>query len=152
MQVDLGEVTSTLAPEVNTAGADEVAITAEVETSAQQDPRTECPEVTGEGLGQSLAQPTSSSAPPSQAEAPRVNPPEIIPPPQPAVRGRSGAGWAKEAEEALRGCSLKEEHRALIGATLEGYRSAEAGLHEVFKNLVAGFEVRLLRIRFALSL
>jgi hypothetical protein len=60
-------------------------------------------------------------------------------------------GWAEEAEEALKGCSLKEEHRALIGTTLEGYRSAEAGLREVFKNLVAGFEVFLSRIRFAFS-
>ena len=53
-------------------------------------------------------------------------------------------GWAEEAEEALKGCSLKEEHRALMGTTLEGYRSAEAGLREVFKSLVAGFEIRLL--------
>ena len=81
-----------------------------------------------------------------------MDPSEVIPPPQPAVRGRTGAGWAEEVEEALKGCSLKEEHRALIGTALEGYRSIEAGLHEVFKNLIAGFEVRLLRIRFALFL
>jgi hypothetical protein len=56
-------------------------------------------------------------------------------------------GWTEEVEEALRGSSIKE-HRALIGTALEGYRSAGAGLHEVFKNLVAGFEVRLLRIQF----
>ena len=77
---------------------------------------------------------------------------EIIPPSQPSVQGRIGMGWAEEVEEALKGCSLKEEHRALIGTVLEGYRSAEAGLHEVFKNLVAGFEVHLLRIWFALFL
>ena len=66
---------------------------------------------------------------------------EVIPPSQPAVQGLIGMGWAEEAEEALKGCSLKEEHRALIGAALQGYRSIGAGLHEVFKSLVAGFEV-----------
>ena len=60
-------------------------------------------------------------------------------------------GWAEEAEEALKGCSLKEEHRALIGTALEGYRSVEAGLREVFKSLVAGFEVCFLRIWFILG-
>jgi hypothetical protein len=44
-------------------------------------------------------------------------------------------------EDTLKGSSIKEEHRALIGAALQGFRSAGAGLHEVFKNLVASFEV-----------
>ena len=35
-------------------------------------------------------------------------------------------------EDALKGSSIKEEHHALIGAALQGYRSAEAGLHSVF--------------------
>jgi hypothetical protein len=75
------EATSTLVPDANTVGADEVAIMAEVKTSAQQDPRTERPEVTEEGLGQSLAQPVSTSVPPPLAEAPRVDPSEVVPPP-----------------------------------------------------------------------
>ena len=47
----LGEATSTLAPNVNMTGADEVAIMAEVDTSAQQDPREKRPVVIEEGLG-----------------------------------------------------------------------------------------------------
>jgi hypothetical protein len=125
---------------------------AEVNTSAQQDPGTERPEVIEESLGQSLVQPTSTSAPPHQAEAIRVETPEVIPPPQPTAQGWAGVGWTEEVEEALRGSSIKEEHRALIGTALEGYRSAGAGLYEVFKNLIVGFEVRLLRIWFTLIL
>ena len=45
-------------------------------------------------------------------------------------------------EYTLKGSSIKEEHRALIGAVMQGFRSAEVVLHEVFKNLVASFEVR----------
>ena len=68
--------------------------------------------------------------------------------PQPTAQGRAGAGWTEEMEDALKGSSIKEEHRALIGMALQGYRSAGAGLHEVFKNLVVGFEVCFLRIQF----
>ena len=51
-------------------------------------------------------------------------------------------------EDTLKGSSIKEEHRALIGVALQGFRSAGAGLHEVFKNLIVGFKVRFLRIQF----
>ena len=54
-------------------------------------------------------------------------------------------GWTEEVEETPRGSSIKEEHRALMGTALESYRSAGAVLHEVFKNLAAGFEVQFLR-------
>ena len=50
-------------------------------------------------------------------------------------------GWTEEMEDALKGSSIKEEHRALIGVALQGYQSAGASLHEVFKNLIAGFQV-----------
>ena len=50
-------------------------------------------------------------------------------------------GWTEEVEGTRRGASIKEEHHALMGTVLEGYRSARAVLHEVFKNLAAGFEV-----------
>jgi hypothetical protein len=146
----LGEATSTLVPDANVTGADEVAIMAEVDTSAKQYPGTERPEVIEEGLGQSSAQPMSTSAPPLQAEAARVDASEVIPPPQPTTQGRAGAGWTEEMEDALKGSSVKEEHRALIGTALQGYRSAGAGLHEVFKNLIAGFEVHFLRVSICL--
>ena len=44
-------------------------------------------------------------------------------------------------EATLASSSLKGEHRALISATLQGFRSAEAGMREVFKGLVTSFEV-----------
>jgi hypothetical protein len=114
---------------------------AEVDTSAQQDPGEKRPTVIEEGLGQSSAQPTSTSAPPPQVEATRVDISEVIPPPQQTAQGRAGAGWTEEMEDTLRGSSIKEKHRALMGAALQGFRSAEAGLHEVFKNLITSVEV-----------
>ena len=44
-------------------------------------------------------------------------------------------------EVALMGSSLKEEYRTLIGAALQGFRSIEARMREVFKGLVTSFEV-----------
>ena len=77
----LGEATSTLVPEVNLTGADVVVTAAEDDTSARKDPGTERPEVIKEPLGQSLAQPESTLAPPQQAGATRVETPEVIPSP-----------------------------------------------------------------------
>jgi hypothetical protein len=119
----------------------DVAIMAEVDTSAQQDLGEKHPEVIGEELGQSSVQPISASAPPPRVEATRIGTSEVFPPPSPTAQGRAGAGWTEEMEDTLKDSSIKEEHRALIGAALQGYRSTGAGLHEVFKNLVAGFEV-----------
>mgnify|MGYP006269369167 CR=1 FL=1 len=39
------------------------------------------------------------------------------------------------------GSSLKEEHHALISATLHGFPSIEAETREVFKGLVTSFKV-----------
>jgi hypothetical protein len=50
-------------------------------------------------------------------------------------------------EAALTGSSLKEEHRALIGAALQGFWSSEAGMHEAFKGLITSFEVIFLSLR-----
>ena len=149
MQVGLGEATSTLAPDVNTMGADEVAIMAEVDTSAQQDPGEKLPEVVEKRLSPSLAQPISTPAPPPTLEATRIGTSEVLPPILPTAQDWAGAGWTEEMEDALKGSSIKEEHRALIGSALQGYRSTGSGIHEVFKNLVAGFEVRFLHIQFA---
>ena len=38
--------------------------------------------------------------------------------------------------------SISEEHRALMGTVIERISSAESGLHEAVKSLLAGFEVR----------
>ena len=61
-------------------------------------------------------------------------------PPSPAPR-EATTGWTEEMEAALTGSSLKEEHRALIGVVLQGFRPVEAGMREVFKGLVMSFEV-----------
>jgi hypothetical protein len=74
-------------------------------------------------------------------EATRIGTSKVIPPNPPAAQGWAGAGWTEEMEDTLKDSSIKEEHRALIGAALQGFQSTEAGLHEVFKNLVASFEV-----------
>ena len=45
-------------------------------------------------------------------------------------------------EAALTGPSIAEEHRALIDTALQGFRSVEAEMREVFKGLFRSFEVR----------
>ena len=65
---------------------------------------------------------------------------EVLPTP-PSASGQASAGWTEEIEVALMGSSLTKEHRALIGAALQGFRSTEARMREVFKGLVMSFEV-----------
>jgi len=93
---------------------------AEVETSAPGQGE-KIPEVIEEGLGQSSAQPTSAPTPTLQPETPRpsiqVLGSEVLPSPPPA-QVRASTGWTEEMEETLKGSSLKEEHRALIGVAL----------------------------------
>ena len=65
---------------------------------------------------------------------------EVLPPPPPPPRPAT-VGWTKEVEAALMGSSLKEEHRTLVGVALQGFRSAEARMREVFKGFIRIFEV-----------
>ena len=43
--------------------------------------------------------------------------------------------------EALRGASIVDEHRALMGTVIEKVRSAKSGLTEACTSLLTGFEV-----------
>ena len=43
--------------------------------------------------------------------------------------------------EALRGASIMDEHRVLMGAVIEKVQSAKSGLNETCSNLLTGFEV-----------
>ena len=43
--------------------------------------------------------------------------------------------------EALRGASIVDEHRVLMGMIIERVQSAKSGLTEASSNLLAGFEV-----------
>ena len=42
---------------------------------------------------------------------------------------------------ALKGASIIDEHRALMGAVIEKIQSAESGLNESYVSLIRGFEV-----------
>ena len=44
--------------------------------------------------------------------------------------------------EALRGASVMDEHRVLMGTVIEKVQSAKSGLNEAYSNLLTGFEVR----------
>ena len=44
--------------------------------------------------------------------------------------------------EALRGTSIVDEHRVLMGVVIEKVQSAKSGLNEAFTSLLTGFEVR----------
>ena len=43
--------------------------------------------------------------------------------------------------EALRGASVMDVYRVLMGAVIEEVQSAKSGLNEACSNLLAGFEV-----------
>ena len=43
--------------------------------------------------------------------------------------------------QALRGASIVDEHRALMGTVIEKVRSAKSGLTEACTSLLTGFEV-----------
>ena len=43
--------------------------------------------------------------------------------------------------EALRGASVVDEHRVLMGAVIKKLQSAESGLNEACNSLLTGFEV-----------
>ena len=43
--------------------------------------------------------------------------------------------------EALRGASVVDEHRVLMGAVIEKVQSAKSELNEACSNLLTGFEV-----------
>ena len=43
--------------------------------------------------------------------------------------------------EALRGASIVDKHRVLMGAVIEKVQSAKSGLNEACSNLLTGFEV-----------
>ena len=44
--------------------------------------------------------------------------------------------------EVLRGASIVDEHRILMGAVIEKVQSAKSGLNEACSSLLTGFEVR----------
>ena len=44
--------------------------------------------------------------------------------------------------EALRGASVVDEHRVLMGAVIEKIQFAKSGLNEACSSLLTGFEVR----------
>ena len=43
--------------------------------------------------------------------------------------------------EALRGASVVDKHRVLMGAVIENIQSTKSGLNEACSNLLTGFEV-----------
>ena len=47
----------------------------------------------------------------------------------------------------LKGASIVDEHRALMGAVIEKIQSAESGLNEACISLIRGFEVCFMRFR-----
>ena len=44
--------------------------------------------------------------------------------------------------EALRGASVVDEHRVLMGAVIKKVQSTKSGLNEAYNSLLTGFEVR----------
>ena len=67
----------------------------------------------------------------------------------PSVLGHGGAelsGCQLEVEAVLSSSSILPAHRAMLGMVFTQFRSAEAGILEVFLGLAKGFEVSVLYV------
>ena len=60
--------------------------------------------------------------------------------------GAELSGRQQEVEAALSSSSILPDHRAMLGTAFTQFRSAEAGILEVFLGLAKGFEVRVLYV------
>ena len=80
--------------------------------------------------------PRNDTAPESGARLPSKEGSAPIPPMTPVQLGAPD-----NLMEALRGASIVDEHRVLMGTVIEKVKSVKSGLNEACNNLLIGFEV-----------
>ena len=83
-----------------------------------------------------------SAAPSGGADDPEVSSRRVFP--SPAGPGSSAPTGVRpvELQDLLKRASISEDHRTLMSTVIERISSAEGGLHDVVRSLLAGFEVR----------
>ena len=85
-----------------------------------------------------------SETPPSAAPSDRAYEPEVSSrrvSPSPA-EPKSSAPTSVRLKDLLEKASISEDHHALMSVVIERISSAEGGLHNSVRSLLAGFEVR----------
>ena len=88
-----------------------------------------------------------SETPPFAAPSDRVDEPElssrrVSPSPEGPESSAPTSVRPGELKNLLERASISEDHRALMSVVIERISSAKSGLHEAFRSLLTGFEVR----------
>ena len=88
-----------------------------------------------------------SETPPSAAPSCGVDDPEVssrrVSPSPAGPEGPAPTGVrSEELKDLLGRASISEDHRTLMGMVIGRISSAEGGLHDAVRSLLAGFEVR----------
>ena len=85
-----------------------------------------------------------SETPPSGAPSDRADEPEVSSRREPPglAKPDSSAPTGVRLKDLLEKASISEDHHALMSMVIERISSAEGGLHNAVRSLLAGFEVR----------
>ena len=83
-----------------------------------------------------------SAAPPDEAGEPEVSSRRISPSPEGPKSSAPASIRPGELKNLLERASISEDHRALMSLVIGRISSAESGLHNAVRSLLAGFEVR----------
>ena len=83
-----------------------------------------------------------SAAPSDRADEPEVSSRRVSQSPVEPESSAPTSVWPRELKDLLERASISEDHHALMSVVIERISSAESGLHNAVKSLLAGFEVR----------
>ena len=83
-----------------------------------------------------------SAAPSRGADDPGVSSRRVFPSPAGPESSAPTGVRPEELKDLLERASISEDHRTLMSPVIERISSAESGLHDAVRSLLAGFEVR----------
>ena len=83
-----------------------------------------------------------SAAPSGGVDDPEVSSRRVSPSPAGPESSAPTGVWPGELKDLLERASISEDHHALMSMAIERISSAEGGLHNAVRSLLAGFEVR----------
>ena len=83
-----------------------------------------------------------SAAPSDRADEPEVSSRRVSPSPAGPESSAPTSVRPGELKDLLERASISEGHRTLMSTVIERISSAEGGLHDAVRSLLAGFEVR----------
>ena len=83
-----------------------------------------------------------SAAPPDRADEPEVSSRRVSPSPAGPESSAPTGVRPGELKDLLERASISEDHRTMMSMAIGRISSAEGGLHDAVRSLLAGFEVR----------